>query len=614
MKHKILCILLGVSALLTSCVQEEIENLGKIQSAIEPVIVLPESAILRINIKALSVDGKMVPTYAYAYPADEEFVDDYDENWNYMRNYAYGYVYYPEGSDVCEVVIGENGYDRNKLQPGKTYKVRLEGYIEPLNSASDILYSSLAYDVPDFTFTTPKDLYEAFGVDGGSLFDVQYDMIACMPTSALFMVDVFVNPGNKMSFATYGLGLSYTYPIYPGSQLNINCYSDSELTDCVANYTINSYNLDDNGFANVQLNDLSPDTDYYVIVESGNQFSMVYDYEQNKDLLEFRFDSGTRFNKEPFKFHTPKDYSGDYYVVTGNGNDWDFASAVKMTAAEDNDGLNFSYYSIIKNMEDKNWIIVPQKTLMAGAGSLSEQEYYVPVVDKSQGGIKSGEMILNGSLANASKLDASTQITIHFPDMTFSQSQISDQYYVTGSGWSNYGTHWMPLSDYDGNLLYEGFVNLNHEFKISPIKSLDYAFGGVFQERDNDIIYGLCNDSFEYISIPDPGFYFMDLNVKNWFYSLYYIKSVELVGGFSGWDDGISMTPSSDYWKWTAEATIEAGDGFKFRFNEKWDLNLGGDEEELVMGGNNLDCPSGTYVITLDLSHYPASCTMVKKQ
>ena len=74
------------------------------------------------------------------------------------------------------------------------------------------------------------------------------------------------------------------------------------------------------------------------------------------------------------------------------------------------------------------------------------------------------------------------------------------------------------------------------------------------------------------------------------------------------------MTPSADYLTWTGEFALSAGDEWKFRANDGWDINLGGALDNLVSGGDNFKCTeTGTYVITLNLKARPYTATVVKK-
>ncbi|MDE6512163.1 MAG: DUF5115 domain-containing protein, partial [Muribaculaceae bacterium] len=64
---------------------------------------------------------------------------------------------------------------------------------------------------------------------------------------------------------------------------------------------------------------------------------------------------------------------------------------------------------------------------------------------------------------------------------------------------------------------------------------------------------------------------------------------------------------------WTAELTVADGQGWKFRANSDWAINLGGKPDELWNNGDNINLEAGTYTITLDLSTYPSKFTAVKK-
>ena len=56
-------------------------------------------------------------------------------------------------------------------------------------------------------------------------------------------------------------------------------------------------------------------------------------------------------------------------------------------------------------------------------------------------------------------------------------------------------------------------------------------------------------------------------------------------------------------WKGTIEFK---GGEFKFRCNDDWDVNLGGDMQNLTPGGANIASPGeGTYEVTLNLSQAP---------
>lgn len=66
------------------------------------------------------------------------------------------------------------------------------------------------------------------------------------------------------------------------------------------------------------------------------------------------------------------------------------------------------------------------------------------------------------------------------------------------------------------------------------------------------------------------------------------------------WDAGTVMNYNPDTKKWTVTVTMASGN-FKFRWDGKWDVNLGGDMTALTQGGADIPSPgAGSYTFTLD--------------
>lgn len=167
------------------------------------------------------------------------------------------------------------------------------------------------------------------------------------------------------------------------------------------------------------------------------------------------------------------------------------------------------------------------------------------------------------------------------------------------------------LLAYEENKYY-GFIYVDGDFKFTAVPGWDDAAGNWGLDGDNPEVGKLVNNGN---NIPEPpetgkGLYFAEVNTKDLTYKLTYISSVGVVGDYNGWDLPTAghMTPSDDYLKWTFEGSIT--DGFKFVFNESWDINLGGTPNNLVLfNGENLT-GTGAATITLDLSTLPYTMTM----
>ena len=81
-----------------------------------------------------------------------------------------------------------------------------------------------------------------------------------------------------------------------------------------------------------------------------------------------------------------------------------------------------------------------------------------------------------------------------------------------------------------------------------------------------------------------------------------------------GWNSDQNMTWDATNNVLTATLPLVVGE-IKFRANDGWDLNYGGDLNALTQGGANIAiAAAGTYTITLDLSKVNPSCTIVAKK
>jgi hypothetical protein len=113
------------------------------------------------------------------------------------------------------------------------------------------------------------------------------------------------------------------------------------------------------------------------------------------------------------------------------------------------------------------------------------------------------------------------------------------------------------------------------------------------------------------------GVYWASVNIPNLTYTLVKIETIGLIGGFNGWGSSLPMTAQINGpkdLKYVGEVTLKAGEEFKFRANDGWDINLGGTFAALEPNGANLSvAEDGTYEVVLDLSNLPYKATVTKK-
>lgn len=313
-----------------------------------------------------------------------------------------------------------------------------------------------------------------------------------------------------------------------------------------------------------------------------------------------------------------------YYLVPGNGTDWAFEKAIMMSHSDINqyDNPYFSALATKPYEVGDRWVIMSQESYGAAyeSSSIEGVEYLAPVYDRTEDGIVYGEFMKQTGAPDASMLptlNVPCEITFDAKSMTYVSKPAILNYYATGNGWADWGAHWMPLSTTDFSNYY-GFLNLDTKFKFAPQAGWGGDFGAANAPKETEsngafTYEGKCKDSSVDIEIGHPGMYFATLNVVDWTYKLQQTKTWGLIGAFNGWGGDIAMTPSADLYTWKAELTVTDGQGWKFRANSDWAINLGGKADELWANGADIVLPAGTYEITLNLSTYPATYTAVKK-
>lgn len=318
--------------------------------------------------------------------------------------------------------------------------------------------------------------------------------------------------------------------------------------------------------------------------------------------------------------------SREYYLIPGNGEKWEYGEAVKFSHSDVNqyDDPEFSVVIPKSFRVGSLWMIMPSTDYAEafnGTPLSSELECIVASNATEKDGVTSGNLakatdgVLN--MTPVPVLNAPCEVAFNAMKMTFSIKAAVEAYYATGNGWSNWGGHWMPLSTTDFTNYY-GFLNVDSEFKFAPQAGWEGDFGAkealVGSDNNGVMKYtGQIKDDAANIKIGTPGLYFTELNAGTWVLNMQQLKSWGLIGDFNNWGGDIAMTPSEDLYTWTAELTVTDGQGWKFRANADWAVNLGGTEGELWKDGANIVLPAGTYEITLDLTTYPATFKAEKK-
>jgi hypothetical protein len=197
------------------------------------------------------------------------------------------------------------------------------------------------------------------------------------------------------------------------------------------------------------------------------------------------------------------------------------------------------------------------------------------------------------------------------------------QFYVPG-GYQGWVSGVAPIVyDRDFDMKYDGYVFISSEEGLSE-EDLKNARSFKFISEVSWLNYGdsetagVLSIGGGNLTVPETGFYRLFVNLSG-NPPTYTATKTEwgVVGGATekGWEESTSMTLDPTTGEWTVITTLDATGAYKFRANDNWDINLGGNLSDLNYGDDNISVSegTGTYKITLNLSDPKAYKATVNK-
>lgn len=284
---------------------------------------------------------------------------------------------------------------------------------------------------------------------------------------------------------------------------------------------------------------------------------------------------------------------GDAAAVDG----WNTVSAKQAFKHSDKDVYDDPIFTISfeTTKADQYWKIIPKKN--ADAGNIWAAGVVGPKVDGDDsmtGALTNGDAKA-GKIAKAGKY----KLTINMMDYSYTIEEVNyDPFiYFIGStdGWKSSDQKLALVDDAKG--VYTGYVYLadpnaaGFEFKFqrkagiwaNAIEAGTFvSFGGAAIGVDNGNLGVNAGE----------GVYYMDVNLSEGTITATKVETMGMIGGFNNWDGDAVMTWNPE--EYCFEATFEApnvgvtADGWKFRVNGGWAINLGGSLNNLTAGGDNL--------------------------
>ena len=307
---------------------------------------------------------------------------------------------------------------------------------------------------------------------------------------------------------------------------------------------------------------------------------------------------------------TPQlDEKGYYMLGQVNGNEWDAKSPVWMNKISD--GV---YQLKVTTTADKNWF-----KFYAGSNFVSGDW---DSINKGALGCKEngsedtfGYILYDGDswgkLQTPVIAGAGTWIvTLDMNNLTYTVGK--PVLYMAGdaNGWATNDY----LAGEDG-VHFTGFMYLNQngfKFCTQPEwKGTNYGAN-----------FDTAPDAANITMTEAAGYYKVDVDLDSKSYALTPITTIGIIGSASpnGWDSDVDMTyvpynaetKELGYWE-IKDVTLTSGE-IKFRANDDWAINWGGDTNALTQGGDNISVDAGTYDIKLYAwANGYAKCELIKK-
>lgn len=245
---------------------------------------------------------------------------------------------------------------------------------------------------------------------------------------------------------------------------------------------------------------------------------------------------------------------------------------------------------------DQYWKIIPKKNIDSGdiwaAGVVGPK---VDGDDSMTGTLTNGDAKA-GKIAKAGKY----KLTINMMDYSYTIEEVKYDpfiYFIGATdGWTNAE---QKLALVDANTgTYTGFLycadpnNWGNQFKFQRVAgSWDNEINaGAFNTFDG----AATNENGNIGVNAGEGVYYFDVNLANGTIKATKVETMGLIGNFNSWAGDAAMTWNAEEYCFEATNVGVTADGWKFRVNGGWDINLGGSLNNLTAGGDNIAVAGNT--------------------
>lgn len=285
---------------------------------------------------------------------------------------------------------------------------------------------------------------------------------------------------------------------------------------------------------------------------------------------------------------------GDAPAVDG----WNTVSAKQAFKHSDKDVYEDPVFTITFETTKANqyWKIIPKKNVDAGnfwaAGVVGPK---VNGEDSMTGSLTNGDAKA-GKIAKAGKY----KLTLDMMDYTYTFEEVKYDpfiYFIGATdGWKSSDQKLALVDEAKG--VYTGYV-----YVADPNGAgLQFKFQRVAGSWDNEINAGTfvsfggaaTNENGNIGVNAGEGVYYFDVNLSEGTIKATKVETMGIMGQFNGWSSDAVMTWNAEEYCFEATNVGVTADGWKFRVNGGWDINLGGSLNNLTAGGDNITVAGNT--------------------
>lgn len=291
-----------------------------------------------------------------------------------------------------------------------------------------------------------------------------------------------------------------------------------------------------------------------------------------------------------------------YYLVgdmftTEDVNGWSKAAA-KAFKHSDKDVYDDPVFTVSfeTTKADQYWKIIPKKNI--DADDLWAAGVVGPKVDgdDSMTGLLTNTEAKAGKIAKAGKY----KLTINMMDYSYTLEEVNYDpfiYFIGATdGWTNAEQKLALVDDAKG--VYTGYLycadpnGWGNQFKFQRVAG---SWDNEINSGAFSTFSGAATSEGGNIGVnAGEGVYYFDVNLSEGTITATKVETMGIIGGFNNWADDAVMTWNAEEYCFEATNAGVTADGWKFRVNGGWDINLGGSLNNLTAGGDNLSVAGNT--------------------